>query len=95
VKPAPGRSVIVDHGPAGCNAVALTFDAGADRGYAEPILDTLGKQGVPASFGMTGQWAEKNPDLVRRMVAEAISSSTTLGTTAPSRAIRRARGRST
>ena len=70
VQPAPGRSVIVDHGPAGCNAVALTFDAGADRGYAEPILDTLGKQGVPAAFGMTGQWAEKNPDLVRRMVVE-------------------------
>ena len=50
--------------------VALTFDAGADRGYAERILNTLRDTGVRASFGMTGRWAEQNPDLVRRMVAE-------------------------
>ena len=50
--------------------VALTFDAGADRGYAERILNTLRDTGVKASFGMTGRWAEQNPDLVRRMVAE-------------------------
>ncbi|HEY2593413.1 MAG TPA: polysaccharide deacetylase family protein, partial [Chloroflexota bacterium] len=55
-------------GPSG--VVALTFDAGADRGYAEAILDTLKTEGVPASFGMTGQWAQANPDLVQRMVAE-------------------------
>jgi peptidoglycan/xylan/chitin deacetylase (PgdA/CDA1 family) len=51
-------------------AVALTFDAGADRGYAEDILDTLRAAGVPASFGVTGRWAEENPDLVRRMAAD-------------------------
>ncbi|MDP9371929.1 MAG: polysaccharide deacetylase family protein [Chloroflexota bacterium] len=50
--------------------VALTFDAGADRGYAERILNTLRDSGVVASFGMTGKWAESNPDLVRRMVDE-------------------------
>jgi peptidoglycan-N-acetylglucosamine deacetylase len=50
--------------------VALTFDAGADRGYAEDILDTLRAQRVPASFGLTGRWARANPDLVRRMAAE-------------------------
>ena len=50
--------------------IALTFDAGADRGYAERILNTLRDTGVKASFGMTGKWAEQNPDLVRRMVAE-------------------------
>jgi peptidoglycan/xylan/chitin deacetylase (PgdA/CDA1 family) len=50
--------------------VALTFDAGADRGYAEYILDVLLYTGVHASFGMTGQWAEQNPDLVQRMAAE-------------------------
>ncbi len=47
--------------------VALTFDAGADRGYTEVILDTLAVKGVGASFSLTGQWAEANPDLVRRM----------------------------
>ena len=70
VKPLAGRSVPVDRGPAACKTVALTFDAGADRGYAELILDILDKYAVRASFGMSGQWAEKNSDLVRRMAAE-------------------------
>lgn len=55
-------------GPAG--VVALTFDAGADRGYAEDILDTLADDQVPATFGVTGHWAEANPDLVQRMAAD-------------------------
>jgi peptidoglycan/xylan/chitin deacetylase (PgdA/CDA1 family) len=50
--------------------VALTFDAGSDRGYAEQILNTLASKGVKADFGMTGVWAEKNPDLVKRMVSD-------------------------
>jgi len=50
--------------------VALTFDAGADRGHAGQILDTLANYGVVASFGLTGHWAKENPDLVERMVAE-------------------------
>jgi peptidoglycan/xylan/chitin deacetylase (PgdA/CDA1 family) len=52
------------------NVVALTFDAGADRGYAEDILDVLRAERVLASFGITGQWAKANPDLVRRMAAD-------------------------
>ncbi|MFN8558043.1 MAG: polysaccharide deacetylase family protein [Dehalococcoidia bacterium] len=51
-------------------SVALTFDAGADRGYAEAILNVLRDEGVRASFGMTGLWAEQHPDLVQRMAAE-------------------------
>jgi peptidoglycan/xylan/chitin deacetylase (PgdA/CDA1 family) len=50
--------------------VALTFDAGADRGYAEDILDRLAEDHVPASFGITGAWARANPELVRRMAAD-------------------------
>ncbi|HEX5164866.1 MAG TPA: polysaccharide deacetylase family protein, partial [Thermomicrobiales bacterium] len=50
--------------------VALTFDAGADRGYAEEILDTLQAEGIHATFGMTANWAEANPDLILRMVNE-------------------------
>jgi len=50
--------------------VALTFDAGADRGYAEDILDILQEQHVLASFGVTGLWAKANPDLLRRMAAD-------------------------
>jgi peptidoglycan/xylan/chitin deacetylase (PgdA/CDA1 family) len=48
----------------------LTFDAGADRGYAQDILDTLAEEHVVASFGITGVWAKANPDLVRRMAAD-------------------------
>jgi peptidoglycan/xylan/chitin deacetylase (PgdA/CDA1 family) len=50
--------------------VALTFDAGADRGYAEDILDVLHDEHIEASFGITGQWAKGNPDLVRRMASD-------------------------
>lgn len=53
--------------------VALSFDAGSDVGYTALILDTLAANGVRASFGMTGVWAERNPDLVRRMVNEGHS----------------------
>src|SRR5215211_1758394 len=68
---APGpRSVTLSRGPTARQVVHLSFDAGADRGYAEAILDTLKAEGVPASFGMTGQWAQANPDLVQRMAAE-------------------------
>jgi peptidoglycan/xylan/chitin deacetylase (PgdA/CDA1 family) len=75
-RPAPppadesGLSRVIDHATSGRREVALTFDAGADRGNAELILDTLADYGVVASFGMTGQWAEANPDLVERMVRE-------------------------
>jgi peptidoglycan/xylan/chitin deacetylase (PgdA/CDA1 family) len=50
--------------------VALTFDAGADRGFAAEILDTLQVAGIHATFGMTANWAEANPDLILRMVNE-------------------------
>jgi peptidoglycan-N-acetylglucosamine deacetylase len=66
----PGVSVRVDRGPTECNAVSLTFDAGADRGYAEQILDILRDEKIPASFGMTGLWAQQNGDLVQRMAEE-------------------------
>jgi peptidoglycan/xylan/chitin deacetylase (PgdA/CDA1 family) len=50
--------------------VSLTFDAGSDRGFGEEILDYLADQGISATFGVTGTWAESNPDLLQRMVAE-------------------------
>jgi peptidoglycan/xylan/chitin deacetylase (PgdA/CDA1 family) len=70
IEKTPGMSVRVDHGPTECNAVSLTFDAGADRGYAELILDILRDEHVPAAFGMTGHWAQQNADLVQRMADE-------------------------
>jgi peptidoglycan/xylan/chitin deacetylase (PgdA/CDA1 family) len=68
--PGTGLSTIVEGGSSGRLEVALTFDAGADTGYAAEILDLLRDEGIKATFGMTGLWAQANPDLVRRMVAE-------------------------
>jgi len=68
--PGTGMSTIVEGGANGRMEVALTFDAGADRGYGAEILDLLRDQGIKATFGMTGLYAQQNPDLVQRMVAE-------------------------
>jgi len=64
---------MVTRGPTARRGVLLTFDAGADTGYAGQILDTLKAAGVTATFGITGRWAEQNTALVRRIVAEGHS----------------------
>lgn len=70
--PAPAPHLITAGAPAG-NRISLTFDAGADRGYAGQILQTLERNHIRASFGMTGRWAMSNPDLVRRMARDGDS----------------------
>jgi len=66
----PGVAEIITQGTSGRMEVALTFDAGDDRGFTEEILDILLENGVVATFGVTGNWVDNNPDLVARMVAE-------------------------
>lgn len=68
--PGTGESQIVEGGPNDRKQVALTFDAGADTGNATAILDLLDAEGIKGSFGMTGLWAENNPEIVKRMVAD-------------------------
>ena len=48
----------------------LTFDAGYENGCTAQILDVLKKHNAAACFFLVGNYIEKNPDLVRRMVAE-------------------------
>ena len=48
----------------------LTFDAGYENGCTTQILDVLKENNVPAAFFLVGNYIERNPDLVRRMVAE-------------------------
>jgi len=48
----------------------LTFDAGYENGCTGKILDVLKKHNVPAAFFLVGNYIEKNPDLVQRMVKE-------------------------
>jgi len=48
----------------------LTFDAGYENGCTGKILDVLKAHNVPAAFFLVGNYIEKNPDLVKRMVQE-------------------------
>ena len=48
----------------------LTFDAGFENGCTGKILDVLKKHNVPAVFFLVGNYIEKNPDLVQRMVED-------------------------
>lgn len=65
----PPTAAVIAQGPA-VPVVAFSFDAGSDVGYTALILDVLRANGITASFGMTGAWAAKNPDMLRRIVAE-------------------------
>ena len=57
-------------GNTGEKVLYLTFDAGYENGCTKKVLDTLQKHSVPAAFFLVGNYIEKNPDLVRRMVSE-------------------------
>ena len=65
-----GQYDAVYAGDSGEKVLYLTFDAGYENGCTEKILDTLQKHQVPAAFFLVGNYIEKNPDLVRRMVEE-------------------------
>ena len=67
---ASGSAQVVRKANTSSKTVLFTFDAGADAGFTEQILDTLKVNGIIAAFGVTGRWAEQNPDLVRRIAQE-------------------------
>lgn len=50
--------------------VALTYDDGPS-GFTGPLLDTLRDERATAAFYVLGQYAAGNPDMVRRIAAEA------------------------
>ncbi|MCM1523477.1 MAG: polysaccharide deacetylase family protein [Ruminococcus sp.] len=50
--------------------ICLTFDQGYENGYTAPILDTLKEKNVKAVFFLTGDYAKRNEELVRRMIDE-------------------------
>ncbi|ROP28501.1 polysaccharide deacetylase family protein [Couchioplanes caeruleus] len=73
---------VVNHGPRRGKRVALTFDAdmtdamivrlrrGEVSSYANlSMLDLLEKRKIPATFFVTGQWAEQYPQVTRRLAA--------------------------
>jgi peptidoglycan/xylan/chitin deacetylase (PgdA/CDA1 family) len=73
VTPVPtvaSSAVVVSRIPTAEKVVALTYDAGADRGQATSLLAYLRDAGIQVTFGMTGRWAESNPELVRAIVQD-------------------------
>src|SRR5262249_11722939 len=60
----------VVHGPVDQPRVSLVVNAGAGFTPAEEMLDTLAGRGVHTPFCLMGWWAERNPDLVRRIYAD-------------------------
>lgn len=50
--------------------IYLTFDAGFENGNTPAILDALKKHNAKAAFFLVGNYLNKSPDLVKRMVAE-------------------------
>ncbi len=50
--------------------INLTFDQGYENGFTGKILDTLKEKGVKATFFVVGDYAERQPELVRRMIDE-------------------------
>lgn len=54
----------------GEKTIYLTFDNGYEQGYTGKILDVLKKKDVPATFFVTGQYVESEPELIKRMADE-------------------------
>ena len=50
--------------------ITLTFDQGYENGYTAKILDTLKEKNVKATFFVLQDYAERNPELVHRMIDE-------------------------
>ncbi|EKP93951.1 polysaccharide deacetylase family protein [Thermaerobacter subterraneus] len=67
--PAGGERAAVTRGPEEGRQVALTFDVLEGERVVLQVLDTLAWRRTPATFFVTGLWAQGHPDLVRQMVA--------------------------
>ena len=69
------RSVLAQYdaaylGDTGEKVLYLTFDAGYENGCTAQILDVLKAHQAPAAFFLVGNYLERNPELVQRMVDE-------------------------
>jgi len=60
----------ITRGYTGSPNASLMFNVDWGEEYLPQILDTLKERGVPATFFLTGTWAERNATLVARMARE-------------------------
>jgi peptidoglycan/xylan/chitin deacetylase (PgdA/CDA1 family) len=68
VQPVPGDEIAI--GNTTRPLIALTFDAGGPSAPTARILDILGQHHVHSTFFITGDWANQNPDSVRRIQSD-------------------------
>lgn len=66
----PVSAAEIDIGTTSRPRIALTFDAGGPSEPAARILDILAQHHVHSTFFLTGDWANLNPNLVRRISNE-------------------------
>ncbi len=50
--------------------IAITFDDGPHPSYTAQLLDGLKERGIHATFFVTGEHAEANPEIIKRMQEE-------------------------
>lgn len=50
--------------------IAITFDDGPHPSYTAQLLDSLKERGIHATFFVTGEHAEANPEIIKRMQEE-------------------------
>lgn len=50
--------------------ICLTFDNGYEAGYTEKILDILKDKNVKATFFVTGNYVERNKEIIKRIIDE-------------------------
>lgn len=67
---ASNGSRAIYRGNTGRKMVALTFDAGADLGYTQQIIETLEAHGKTATFSLTGAWLNAYPDYAAWIAAD-------------------------
>lgn len=61
---------VLRHGSPDRPVVALTFDDGPDDDFTPRVLDILRREGVKATFFVTGVRAENHPTVLRRIVRD-------------------------
>lgn len=66
----PASPTVIRRGKVPPRTVVLTFDDGPHADFTPAILDVLAKERVPAVFFVLGSRAEREPELVRRIVGE-------------------------
>jgi peptidoglycan/xylan/chitin deacetylase (PgdA/CDA1 family) len=69
-KQVPVSDAEILRGPTDIPRVSLVINAGSGYPPAEALLDILAAKNVKTTFFLMGWWAERNPDLVRRIHAE-------------------------